>query len=140
MSTQEARAAQTIVCIALAYCDAQNATSGVENPPVSDRQWQACCGVASRFLADPNTMTPELCHHEWRLVQMRASHPEFWPPAARVGWDQLDTMKQYVERAGLAAMRQELARIRAEEEEAYTAHLHPDAQQQHEIDNGWRDA
>ncbi len=137
MSTQEARAAKTIVRVADAYAGAQDALSGDPNLVISDRQWQACCGVASRFLADPEAMTPALCHHEWRLVQMRSSHPKHWPPAASRDWDELDPMDQYVERAGLAAMRQELERIRAEEEEAYTAFLHPDAQRQHEIDNGW---
>ena len=49
----ESEAAFRIVRIAKAYCDAQGAPTGLENPPVSDRQWQASCAVAVRFLADP---------------------------------------------------------------------------------------
>ncbi len=103
---QEAQAAAMIVRIALAYCNSQDALSGQEQPAVYDRQWQACCAVASRFLADPEAMTPQLCHHEWRLSQMRSSHPRYWPTAARTGWDDLSPMDQYAERAGLAAMRE----------------------------------
>ncbi len=136
---QETQAAQTIVRIALAYCDAQDALTGQVQPEVYDRQWQACCGVAARFLADSEAMTPQLCHHEWRLSQMRSSHPRYWPSAAGVDWANLDGINQYAEIAGLAAMRQALQDIRWEEDETLTEHLHPDAQQQHEIDNGWRE-
>jgi hypothetical protein len=108
----ETAAARQIVLIAMAYCEAQTATSGEESPMVLDRQWQACCGVAARFLSDPEAMTPQLCHHEWRLSQMRHSHPPFWPAAASRTWDELDPMDQYVERAGLAAMRQALNETR----------------------------
>ena len=108
----EAAAARHIVLIAMAYCEAQTATSGEESPIVHDRQWQACCGVAARFLSDPEAMTPQLFHREWRLSQMRHSHPQFWPAAASRTWDELDPMDQYVERAGLAAMRQALDETR----------------------------
>ncbi len=49
---------------------------------------------------------------ELRLSQMRHSHPQFWPAAASRTWDELDPMDQYVERAGLAAMRQALNETR----------------------------
>ncbi|MEP1352605.1 MAG: hypothetical protein ABJX32_18940 [Tateyamaria sp.] len=43
---------------------------------------------------------------------MRHGHPQFWPAAASRTWDELDPMDQYVERAGLAAMRQALNETR----------------------------
>lgn len=134
MSTiyQETIEAAKIVRIALAYCSAQDSLSGQDQPAVYDRQWQACCGVAARFLHDPKAMTAELCHHEWRLSQMRSSHPQYWPAAASVDWDQLDGTNRYAEYAGLAAMRQELLEIEREEEEQLTERLHRDAQQKHD--------
>ena len=113
-------AAFRIIRIALAYCNAQTATSGLENAPVPERQWHACCAVAARFITDPQTMRPELCHHEWRLSQMRSSHPAYWPSAASRHWDDLAPMDQYVERAGLAAMRAELREIEREELDIHT--------------------
>ena len=56
------------------------------------------------------------------------------------GRDELDPIDQYVERSGLAAMRQALHSHNWEEAERITEHLRPDARVQHEIDNGWRDA
>ena len=119
----EALAASIIVRVALAYCNAQTATLGLEDAPVPDRQWQACCAVAARSIPDPQAMTPELCHHEWRLNQMRSSHPGYWPPAASRNWDDLSPMDQYVERSGLAAMRAELLEIERQREEQSTEAL-----------------
>jgi hypothetical protein len=112
--------ASRIIRIALAYCNAQTAISGLENAPVPDRQWQACCAVAARFIADPRGMTAELCHHEWRLSQMRSSHPSYWPTAASRRWDDLLPLDQYVERAGLAAMRAELGEMEREQVDSRT--------------------
>ena len=135
MNTDEIAAANLITRIAQAYCDAQSALSGETNPPIYDRQWQACCTVAGRFLADPGAITPQLCHHEWRLSQMNASHPQYWPSAARLDWDDLSPTDQYLERAGLAAMRQALRNHQWEEEERLAAYLQSDAQQQHDAEN-----
>jgi hypothetical protein len=125
----EIKTANNIVRIAMAYCEAQNSVTGMEAPPVPDRQWQACCGVASRFLADPSAMTPQICHHAWRLSQMRHSHPACWPPAVATEWEHLSPTDRMLEGMGLRAMRDELRRIEAEEEERLIAHLHADAQQ-----------
>ena len=132
--TAEMDAANRIVRIALAYCDAQSVTSGIEQPAAHDRQWQACCGVAARFLSDPKAMTPALCHHEWRLSQMRHSHPAYWPPAVSTNWEDLPGTDRMIEGMGLRAMRDELLCIETEEEERLTAHLHPDAQQIHDAE------
>ncbi len=129
MNTQsEINAANRIVRVALAYCNAQYTLSGIEHPVAPERQWQACCTVASRFLADPAAMTPQLCHQEWRLSQMRHSHPAYWPSAAATEWEQLSPTDRMLENMGLRAMRDELLRLESEEEERLTAHLHADAQ------------
>ena len=127
--TTEMDAANRIVRIALAYCDAQCITSGIEQHVAHDRQWQACCGVASRFLADPAAMTPALCHHEWRLSQMRHSHPTFWPPAVATDWEDLSPTDRMLEAMGLRAMREELSYLESEVEERLIRHLHADAQE-----------
>ncbi len=127
---EETRAANQIVRIARAYCDAQNVLTGSENPQTCDRQWQACCGVAARFLANPVAMTPELCHHEWRLSQMRYSHPDYWPWSAKLNWSELAPTDQYLERAGLAAMRQELHEINFEQKKPTIELLHTDVHQE----------
>lgn len=130
MNTQsEINAANRIVRIALAYSDAQGVTSGHESPAASGRQWQACCGVAARFLADPAAMTPALCHHEWRLNQMQSSHPAFWLPAVSASWEDLPATGRMTTGMGLRAMRDELLRLESEEEERTIVHLHADAQQ-----------
>jgi len=126
---QEVDAAGRIVRVAQAYADAQHVLDGYKNPSVSDRQWQACCLVASRFLADPDAMTPQQCHHEWRLSQMRSSHPAFWPTAVATEWGDLSVTDRMLESIGLRAMRDELQRIETEQEERLIAHLHADAQQ-----------
>jgi len=132
----ESEAAFRIVRIAKAYCDAQGAPTGLENPPVSDRQWQASCAVAVRFLADPKSMTAELCHHEWRLSQMRSSHPAYWPAAVLTDWSDLPAMDRYVESAGVAAMRSELAQIMSSQENSVLEILLGDAQPNQETENG----
>ncbi len=132
----ESEAAFRIVRFAKAYCDAQGAPSGSENPPVSDRQWQASCAVALRFLADPQSMTAELCHHEWRLSQIHYSHPAYWPAAALPDWDDLPAMDQYWESAGLAAMRNELVEIKSSYENFLQKRLVDSAEQNQKTENG----
>ena len=46
-------------------------------------------------------MTPALCHHEWRLSQMRHSHPTFWPPAVATDWEDLRPTDRMLEAMGL---------------------------------------
>ncbi len=132
----ESKAAFRIVRIAKAYCDAQGAPTGLENPWVPDRQWQASCAVAVRFLADTKSMTAELCHYEWRLSQMRSSYPAYWPAAVLSDWSDLPAMDRYVESAGLAAMRSELAEIMSSKENCVPELLLDDPQPNQETENG----
>ena len=127
--TTEMDAANRIIRIALAYCETQDILSGQIERPVHDRQWQACIGVATRFLTDPAAMTPALCHHEWRLSQMRHSHPTFWPPAVATDWEDLSPTDRMLESMGLRAMREELSYLESEVEERLIRHLHADAQE-----------
>ena len=81
-------------------------------------------------------MTAELCHHEWRLSQMRSSHPAYWPAAVLTDWSDLPAMDRYVESAGLAAMRSELAQIMSSQENSVLEILLGDAQPNQETENG----